>query len=322
MKKKVVFFISDLTYGGAQRQLLALAKAIDKEIFEVYVLYYYPDGPLEKDLQDAQVILKCITKKGRWDLIGFYGRLISYLREIKPDILHGYLVVPNLFTVVFKPFLPKTKIVWGIRNSDVSIAQDNDWLTSPLSLIEPFLSHFADLIISNSHAGRKYCLSRGFPKKKTIVIPNGIDVKRFKPNAEARDKLRQEWGLGRQTIAIGIIGRIHPMKDYPNFLNAAAHLVEQGKNVAFFCFGTGEVEYQEAMYHLTEKLNLVEKLRWMGTSSDIPSVCNALDLVVSSSTNGEGFGNVIGEAMASGTPLSNFLSKKKVSLTLVGRAIC
>ena len=104
--------------------------------------------------------MKCITKQGRWDLIGFYGRLISYLREIKPDILHGYLVVPNLFTVVFKPFLPKTKILWGIRNSNVSIAQDKDWLTSPLSLIEPFLSHFADLIISNSHAGRKYCLSQ------------------------------------------------------------------------------------------------------------------------------------------------------------------
>ena len=302
MKKKLVFFISDLTYGGAQRQLLALAKAIDKEVFEVYVLYYYPDGPLEKDLQDAQVILNCIVKHGRWDLIGFYGRLISYLRKIKPDILHGYLVVPNLFTIVFKPFLPKTKIVWGIRGSNDSKTRNVDWLDFSLSLIEVFFSRFADLIISNSHAGKKYCLSRGFPATKTIVISNGIDIDRFKPHAEARIKLRKAWQLEGEMIAVGIIGRIHPMKDYPNFLRAAAILTEQHQNLTFLCFGTGEAKYQEAMYNLTAELNLTGKVRWMGTSSDIPSVCNALDLLVSSSTDGEGFGNVIGEAMASGTP--------------------
>lgn len=302
MKKKLVFFISDLTYGGAQRQLLALAKTIDKEVFEVYVLYYYPDGPLEQDLQDSQVILNCITKNGRWDLVGFCGRLIGYLRKIKPDILHGYLVVPNLFTIVFKPFLPNTKIVWGIRGSSDSSTRNQDWLNSPLALIEVFFSRFADLIISNSHAGKKYCLSRGFPAEKTIVIPNGIDIDRFKPNLEARTKLRNEWQLETETIAIGIIGRINPMKDYPNFLQAAAILVKQHQNITFFCFGTGDAKYQEKMYSLTKELNLTEKVRWMGTSSDIPSVCNALDLLVSSSIDGEGFGNVIGEAMASGTP--------------------
>ncbi|MGF1589660.1 MAG: glycosyltransferase [Pleurocapsa sp.] len=114
--------------------------------------------------------------------------------------------------------------------------------------------------------------------------------------------IRKEWNLEAETIAIGIIGRIHPLKDYPNFLQAAAILVEQEQNIACFCFGTGAVDYQEAMYSLTKELNLIEKVRWMGVSDDIPSVCNALDLVVSSSTNGEGFGNVIGEAMASGTP--------------------
>jgi glycosyltransferase involved in cell wall biosynthesis len=302
MKKKLVFWISDLTYGGAQRQLLALAKAIDKEIFEVYVLYYYPDGPLEKDLQDARITLHCIIKRGRWDLIGFYTSLIRYLRQIKPDILHGYLTVPNLFAIALKPFLPKTKIIWGIRNSNQSQTQNDDWLIYPLSLVEVFLSRFVDLIISNSHAGQKHCLSRGFPLSKTIVIPNGIDVDHFKPNLAVRNNLRQQWNLTAETIAVGIIGRIDPLKDYPNFLQAAAILVQKKDNVAFFCFGTGEPEYCQAMYRLTEELNLSHKLHWMGTSSDIPAVCNALDILVSSSNEGEGFGNVIGEAMSCNTP--------------------
>lgn len=301
-KTKLVFLISDLTYGGAQRQLLALAKAIDKQIFQVYILYYYPNGPLEVDLHDPHVTLHCITKRGRWDLIGFCARLISYLRQIRPDILHGYLSVPNLFAIALKPFLPKTKIVWGIRNSNESQTQNNDWLIYPLSLAEVFFSRFADLIISNSHAGQKYCVSRGFPPSKTIVIPNGIDIDRFKPNLTARNNLRQQWNLAPETIAIGIIGRINPLKDYPNFLQAAAILVQQRDDVTIFCFGTGEPEYCQAMYRLTEELDLSHKLHWMGTSSDIPGVCNALDILVSSSAEGEGFGNVIGEAMSCNTP--------------------
>lgn len=63
------------------------------------------------------------------------------------------------------------------------------------------------------------------------------------------------------------------------------------------CFGTGETKYQEAMSDLTAKLNLTDKVRWMGTSSDLLSVYNALYLLVSSSTDGEGFGNIIKENM-------------------------
>ena len=304
MKKKLVFLVSDLNYGGAQRQLIALAKAIDKELFEVYVVYYYPDGPLEEDLKDADVILHCITKKGRWDLIGFYWHLARYLRRIKPDILHGYLFVPNLFAISFKLFLPRTKIIWGIRDSNHLDTDDEDCLVFLLSLLEKFVSRFPNLIIANSHAGKKYRLSRGFPADKTIVIPNGIDIERFKPDSLDRIKVREEWGLSTETIAIGIIGRINPKKDHPNFLHAAAILAKQRENVRFFCIGTNETgaAYQQEMYRLSEELELENKLVWTGGRSDIPAVCNALDILVSASAYGEGFGNVIGEAMACNTP--------------------
>ncbi|ELS03858.1 glycosyltransferase [Xenococcus sp. PCC 7305] len=309
MKKKLVFLISDLTYGGAQRQLLALAKAIDKEIFEVYVLHYYPDGPLEQDLKDAEVILSCITKKGRWDLIGFYWRLLRYLQRINPDILHSYLSIPNLFSIFFKPFLPRTKIIWGIRDSnplDTNNLDNNnkDWLGFSLALLENFMSQFPDLIVANSHAGKKYRLSQGFPADKTIVIPNGIDTKRFQPDPVGRTKVREEWGLSPETIAIGIIGRVNPKKDHPNFLRAAAMLAGERKNLRFFCIGADEggAEYQQAMYRLGEELGLGDQLVWTGGRSDIPAVCEALDIVVSASAHGEGFGNVIGEAMACNTP--------------------
>ena len=94
------------------------------------------------------------------------------------------------------------------------------------------------------------------------------------------------------------------MKDHPNFLQAAAILAQKHDNMRFFCVGTyeGGEEYQHQMYRLSKELGLKDRVVWTGGSSDIPAVCNALDLVVSASAYGEGFGNVIGEAMACNTP--------------------
>ena len=166
------------------------------------------------------------------------------------------------------------------------------------------MSRFPDLIIANSHAGKKYCLSQGFPANKTIVIANGINTQQFQPDPVSRTKVRNEWGLLPETIAIGLIGRINPMKDHPNFLQAAAILSKKRGNVRFFCIGVDEggAAYKQEMCRLVEELGLRDKLVWTGGRSDMPAVCNALDIVVSSSAYGEGFGNVIGEAMACNTP--------------------
>ncbi len=300
MKIKVVFLISDFTYGGAQRQLVTLVKAIDKEKFDVSVLYYYPNCPLEKDLHEAKVNTICIEKKGRRDFFNFYRQLIVQLKKIQPDIIHAYLAVPNLFAIAIKPFFPFTKIVWGIRDSDNADVSTNNWLELILFKITCFLSKFTDLIIVNSHAGKDFCLAHDFPADKTIVVPNGIDTKRFNINSDARTKIRAEWGITTETILIGLVGRIHPMKDHPTFLQAAAILLPKIKNIKFVCVGTGEEDYKQELQELANQLGIQEILIWAGAREDIPAVNNALDISISASGYGEGFSNVLGESMACG----------------------
>lgn len=298
--KKILFLISTLTYGGAERQLVALAKGLHERGHKVVVVVFYHGGPLERDLHEAGVSVIILGKRKRWDVFPFLLRLVRLIRCEKPDILHGYLPVSNLLTILFKPLFPRIKMVWGVRASNMDLSQ-YDWLTRFLFTIECFFSRFADTIIVNSNTGRDYHQKRGFPNRKMVVILNGIDTEIFKPDAEARTRIRAEWGIKENEKLIGLVARLDPMKDHPTFLEAAAILVKERKDVHFICVGDGSSDYRKKLHTLSKELGLTDRLIWAGTREDMPAEYNALDIATSSSY-GEGFPNVIGEAMACGVP--------------------
>jgi glycosyltransferase involved in cell wall biosynthesis len=302
MKKKVVFLIRDLNYGGAQRQLVTLVKALHQEdCLDVTVLHFYSGGPLLKDLIDRGITVISLEKQERWDVLGFFGRLFGHLKRIQPDVLHGYLGESNIVSIFVKPFFPSTRIIWGIRESNTP-SDRYGWLGTLLSLLERLLSSFTDLIIVNSHTGKTDYLDRGYAPDKMVVISNGIDTEHFQPDSEAGAKVRLEWGISPNTILIGLVGRLNPMKDHPTFLKAAALLSKEMEDVHFVCVGVGEENYAKELYQLTDDLGISEKIIWASGRSDMPAVFNTLNIACSSSSDGEGFPNVVGEAMACGVP--------------------
>jgi glycosyltransferase involved in cell wall biosynthesis len=301
MTKKVAFMIRDLNYGGAQRQLITLVKELDKKLFDVTVLCFYSDGLLQKDLNDHGIPVICLEKRDRWHMFSFLWNLFKQLKQLNPDVLHGYLSESNLLTIFFKLFFPSTRIVWGIRDSNISF-DSYDWLDRLIFEMECWLSRFVDLVIVNSHAGRTYHLSHGFPDQKMIVIPNGIDTERFKPDRTAGKAIRRAWGISDDKTLIGLIGRLDPMKDHSTFLKAAALLCQERSDVHFVCIGNGPQNYGEELSHLADELGISENILWAGGQSNMPAVYNALDIVCSTSAYGEGFANVIGEAMACEIP--------------------
>jgi glycosyltransferase involved in cell wall biosynthesis len=298
---KWTFLIRSLNVGGAERQLIALAKALIKKDFNITVLTFYSGGALEEDLKDSGIKLISLEKRGRWDVLGFLWRLIHHIKEIQPDVVHGYLGTANILTVLLKPLFPKTKMIWGVRASNVDFSR-YDWLSGLNFKLECLLSPLADLIIVNSNAGKTYHIDHGFPSEKVVVVPNGIDTERFKPDPDARIKIRKEWRISDDTILIGLVARLDPMKDHPTFLKAAALLSKEREDIRFVCVGTGSETYTQKLYYLANELGISDKVIWAGERNDMPAVYNALDIACSSSSYGEGFPNVVGEAMACGVP--------------------
>jgi glycosyltransferase involved in cell wall biosynthesis len=298
---RICFLIRQWNQGGAQRQLLNLLREMDKTKYDISVLSFYGGGIYEEEIKQLpNVKYHNLRKRNRWDVFIFLFNLIRRLRQIDPGFLHGYLNGPNCLAVLLKPFIPKTLIIWGVRASNMDYSR-YDWLARFTYNLERFLSRFADQIIVNSKAGYEHAALNGFPKKSMTVIPNGIDIEQFRPSKEIGLKLREQWGANDNEILIGLIGRIDPMKDHSTFLKAAEIVKKETNNIRFVCVGEGPESYKQELIALGRRLGLSDRLVWAGSLKDMPTVYNALDMVCSSSF-GEGFPNVIGEAMACGIP--------------------
>ncbi len=298
--QSVALLLRSLDYGGAEMQATVLANGLARAGFSVTLLVFYSGGPLRERLS-SEVTVRCLGKRGRWDVIGFLCGLLRVLGEERPAVLYAFLPVANLLACLAKLRSRELRVVWGIRASNMDLTR-YDWLSRLTYWLERRFSRCPNLIIANSAAGRRHAVSRGFPDDdRFVVIPNGIDVERFRPDSALRAALRAEWGVSSGESLVGIVARLDPMKDHPNFLDAAARLARRDQRVRFVCVGDGPESYKTELHRLASELGLDGRLVWAGARHDMSAVYNALD-ITSSSSYGEGFSNAIAEAMACGVP--------------------
>jgi glycosyltransferase involved in cell wall biosynthesis len=298
---QVLFLSRSLEYGGTERQLVLLAKELHKRGHRVAVATLYDRGALSQELSEAGVSLYSLSKRSRWDVTMFFVRLVSLVRELKPEILYTFLPTQNLLGVVMKLLARDARLVWAVRASNVDLTQ-YDTFTGITYRLERWLSWVPELVIANSHAGAEYAASMGFRRSKMQVVPNGIDATEFTPDAVVRAELRREWGIADHEKLIGLIGRLDPMKDHRNFLRAAATVIRQRADVRVVCVGDGPPRYRKELMAEAESLGLGSRILWVEALQNPSRAYNALDLMVSASAWGEGFPNVVGEAMACGVP--------------------
>src|SRR6266571_5440934 len=146
---RVVFLIRSLGPGGAERQLTTLVRAMDRTRFDLTVITFYSGGHFEQELAESNIPLISLRKRGRWDVVPFLWRLIGELRRVHPDVIHSYLVEPNLASVLVKPLVRSPKIVWGVRASNMDVS-NYDWFVRMNFRLQALASRFADMIIFNS----------------------------------------------------------------------------------------------------------------------------------------------------------------------------
>lgn len=298
---KILFLTRSLAVGGAERQLIELSAALHRRGHNVSVAVFYSRQPLETELEGAGVPLHDLGKRGRWDIAGFLARLGGLLRAERPDILHSYLSVPNILSALSMPCVPSTAVVWGVRASNIQ-GKHYDWLTRLTERSGALLARFPDRIIVNSQTGFTYHVQLGYPARKMRVIQNGIDTERFIRNPRRGSALRARWGVSTNDILIGLVARLDPMKGHRIFLEAASRIAAIRADVRFVCVGSGSPELTAEIRRHADGLGLADRIIWQETMPDPVPVYSALDGLCSASTFGEGFSNVIAEAMACEVP--------------------
>jgi glycosyltransferase involved in cell wall biosynthesis len=298
---RITFLVHSLEVGGAEVQLTVLACGLDRNEFEPTIVSFRDEGALLRELREAGVNVVTLGLRGRHDALGFFFRLIRAVRASRPDVVYSYLDFPNAVAAAIKPLMRRSRLIWGIRTSDMKLEG------RPLSWriffgLERLLARTTDLIICNSWAGRSHLQQQKFGSDAITVVANGIDTERFRPNPASRKRWRAEFDFSEDDIVIGLVARLDPVKDHETFLQAAAALARELPTARFICIGGGPDKYAGDLRRIGKTLGLCNRLIWAGERDDVSDVLNALDIATLCSAYGEGFPNAVGEGMAMALP--------------------
>jgi glycosyltransferase involved in cell wall biosynthesis len=299
---KILHVITDLDTGGAEMMLYKLLFSLRDDSIESLVITLMRSGEITKRIEGLGVNVKSLGlsqgERPSWQTI---KRLKQLIKSSRPDIVQGWMyhgnIVATIAVFLSYTFRRKVKLFWNVRQTLYDLNNEKTQ-TRWLIVLGRWLSFLPHSIIYNSTLSSEQHVALGFSDKKTKVIPNGFDLQKLRPNQQCRQQLCKELIISESTLLVGHISRLHPMKDHDTLLRAIDRIVENIHNYN----GTQKVLFLLIGYGVTSELSGNPSIRFLGERADIPKIMSALDILVSSSAWGEGFPNVIGEAMASEVP--------------------
>jgi glycosyltransferase involved in cell wall biosynthesis len=277
---RVLHVITGLAMGGAERMLAKLLAAMDRARFPSAVVSLTDMGALGPEIAASGVPVQALgMRRGVPDPRALL-RLRQAVRRFQPDVLQSWLYHADLMA----SFAGAPRLAWNLRCSDMDFSRYG-WGTRQTVRLLARLSRRPDAVLSNSEAGRKLHQSLGYRPKRWEVVPNGFDLDRFRPDPAARQRLRSMLGLPDDALVIGLVARFDPQKDHATAFAA----LEQVPEAHLVCIGR-DVPAPGPRVHA------------LGERQDIEALVPGFDIATLSSAFGEGFPNVLAEAMACAVP--------------------
>ncbi|HLV78790.1 MAG TPA: glycosyltransferase [Chthonomonadaceae bacterium] len=293
--------ITGLDTGGAERMLAKLLSGLDRQRFALEVLSLTDIGPVGKGIQEQGIPVRALgMRRGVPDPAGLL-RLAGWLRRGRPRIVQTWMYHADLIGGLAGMLAGQKRIAWNIRHSDLAANSKRSTIWTARACAR--LSRLVPArIVCCSHASQRVHAALGYAAEKMVVIPNGFDLSAYHPDPAARRAVRQELGLPEDAPLIGLIARFDPQKDHETFAQAAGLLRQRRPKAHFLLCGDGIEESNARLAGWIEAAGAGDRCLLLGRRADIPRLAAALDILTSSSAYGEGFPNVVGEAMACGVP--------------------
>lgn len=299
--KRILHVITGLNTGGAEAMLAKLVGGMDRKRFASQVLCLLAPGPMAEAVLAAGVRVESLGLSRGLPTPGALWRAVGAVRRFKPDLVQTWLYHADLLGLAAAKLGGVPRVAWNIRCSDMELDKYRR-LTRWTLRLNARLSGVPDVVLANSEVAVRVHQGLGFHPRRWEVVPNGFDTDLYRPDPAARAALRAEWGIPADAPVAGMVARFDPMKGHETFFAAAAEAARAVPGLHFVLCGDGVEEGEPALDRLVESAGLAGAVRLLGRRSDVPRVMAALDVHVLSSSFGEGFPNVVGEAMSCGVP--------------------
>ena len=291
-----MLLISNLEFGGAQRQVVELANHLDPARFEVHVGSLSDYLPLADGLRCP---VHVVQKRWKYDLT-VVPRLARLLRRLRIELIQSYLFDADV-AARLAGRMAGAAVVGAERNTDYTLR--------PQQRAGYRLTHgLVDLIIANSRAGAAFnARLLGYDASFYRVVHNGVDTNRFRPG-DGR-ALRAELGIAEDERVVGMFASFKEQKNHPLAFAAARRVLAAEPRARFVFVGDilwaglhGSDAYKERMDRLVDEMGIRERCLFLGNRSDVAELYRACDVTLLPSLF-EGTPNVVLESLGSGVPV-------------------
>ncbi|MGI4727136.1 MAG: glycosyltransferase [Janthinobacterium lividum] len=285
---KIVYLITGLRLGGAENQLLFLADNMQQMGYEVLVIAMESGGVLKDNFIAKNINVAELDISGANTLISGYRKFKAVVNNFSPDVVHAHMIHANLFARFFKLFNRRFRLICTAHNirEGSSMLMNCYYLTRKIADWSTNVSKEAfDVFVQ-----KKY-----FDPEKSSYVPNAIDTNLFHPNQHNDQSLRERLGLAEDAYVYFTAGRLHEQKNHQMLLQAFKIVHDHLKQAVLVVAGEGPL--QKILDKNSMDLGISNHVLFLGRRDDVPALMNSCNCFVLSSKF-EGFGLVIGEAMA------------------------
>ncbi len=288
---RLVFCITELDPGGAERALTQLVLNLNREEWMPHVICLGPRGHFADVLQAANVPVTCLNARGTLSLPRVLIQLTRELRRLRPSLVQTFLFHANLLGRVAARLAGITCVVSGIRVAE----HRSSWYGR--------LDRWTNFLVATN-----VCVSQGvadfserttkLDRRKLVVIPNSVDVDRF---AGAKPADLTQFGIPDGSRVFISIGRLERQKGIDLLLDAVALLTADLRNDVYFLI-VGDGPDLQLLRGQCERDQLTDRIHFAGRRDDIPELLAASTALILPS-RWEGMPNVVLEAMAAARPV-------------------
>ncbi len=288
---RVMFVTTSMPVGGAETLLVNLVRGLDRQRFTPEICCLKQPGALgEVAATDVPVYSGLLSARSDWRVL---GRLVRLLRQRRTDVVVTVGAGDKMFWGRLAARRAGTPVVLCALHSTGwpdSIGRLNRVLTG-------WTDHF--IAVAPPH-GRFLVDEEGLPAEKVAVIPSGVDLAVFRPDAAARKTARERWSVPLDAPLFGIVAALRPEKNHLMFLRAAALIRNVVPAARFWVIGDG-VE-REKLTVAIRAAELDGQVQMLGARDDVPELLAAMDVFMLSSLNEANPVSIL-EAMATGLPV-------------------
>ena len=279
--------------GGTENQLILLLERLDRSRVFPSVACLRPSDYLERLAREVPVTMLDVPVFRGARLVGGVRRARAWVRRERLDVVLTFFRDANVVATLGARWAG-VPVVSGRRNLGY-------WHTPREIHILQVLNRFTRLFVANSDAVREQTVRReGVPPERIRVIPNAVDVERFRPAAPGeRETLRTRLGFPAAGPLIGCVANLRPVKGHRVLIEAFAAVCARVPDARLALVGEGPLE--NSLRERARELGVLDRVHFLGLRQDVPDLMRAFDTLVLAS-HSEGFSNALLEAMASGLP--------------------